>query len=504
MKPPRILIVEDQATSARDLAERLADAGYQPVAHTGDAHDALRLATELQPDLILLGTQLPGGVDGTRLGETLRSTLGIPIVFLTAYADVETLERARRTSPYGWLAHPLEDQELRQTIDGALARHRADQRARVRTLQLQAVLDTARDGYFLVDLQGRIREVNEAFVRLTGFDREDLLRMTIADLEADETPAEIQAQVRRVIEAGSARFERRLRTRNGALIRLEVHANYLPIQDGRILGFICDAGDPRPPPEPNLALHQDPPHLESGVRIAAATARVFRNLLDRLRRDLPPSTPPLINRPAPGESPSEALAHLDRLTRRLECVARQANLRLSRLDLGGLLTDLAPMLRNLLGEAIQLDLQIEPHLPPIEADVPHLEEVILELCRNARDALPDGGSLLVQARIHGPETAPPSPGHLSPPTFVGLAIRDSGPGLPERIQQCLFDPFVTTKDSRLHPGLGLAAAYGFLRQLGGWLDIDTHSRPGTSVTLLLPAAGFRTPASPSDASAPSQ
>lgn len=498
MKSPRILIIEDQAMSARDLADRLVEAGYQPVAHTGDAHDALRLATELHPDLILLGTQLPGGVDGTRLAEVLRDTLDIPIVFLTAYADPGTLERARRIGPYGWLAHPLEDQELRQTIDGALARHLADQRERLRTLQLQAVLDTARDGYFLVDLQGHLREVNEAFVRLTGYDREDLLRMTIADLEADETPAEIQARIRQVVQAGSARFERRLRTRDGPLVHLEVHANYLPIQDGRILGFVGEPSHPRRSEEAILFRRQDPPYLESGVRIAVAMAHLLRDLVNGLRRGLPP---PPANRPGADDAMAEDLTRLERLTGQLECVARRADLHPTRLDLGGLLTDLAPMLRNLLGEAIQLELQIQPHLPRIEADAFHLEEVIVELSRNARDAMATGGPLLLQVRSDDSPAPPPAESQPSLPPFVYLAVRDSGPGLPEPIRRRLFEPFVTSKDPRRHPGLGLAAAYGLLRQLGGWLEIDTHAHAGTTATLLLPVAGSDTTPSPPAASA---
>ena len=240
MNQTRILIVEDEAIVARDIAQQLTLLGYEPVAQTPRGEQALVLAEQLRPDLVLMDIQLAGEMDGIAAAQAIRERFAIPVVFLTAFVADETLERAKVTEPFGYIIKPFQDRELRTVIEMALYKHQAETRLRTSQEELTTILRTAMDGFWLSDAEGRFLEVNDAYCQLTGYSRTELLRMAIRDVEADETPAEIAANIERIQRLGSARFERRQRCKDGRLVHVEVSVNYLPGGGGRLVCFLRD------------------------------------------------------------------------------------------------------------------------------------------------------------------------------------------------------------------------------------------------------------------------
>ena len=202
MSQTRILIVEDEAIVARDIAQQLTLLGYKPVAQTPRGEQALVLADQLRPDLVLMDIQLAGEMDGVAAAQAIRERFAIPVVFLTAFVGDATLERAKVTEPFGYIIKPFQDRELRTVIEMALYKHQAETRLRNSQEEMATILRTAMDGFWLADAEGRFLEVNDAYCQLTGYSREELLRMAIRDVEADETSAEIAANVRRIQELG--------------------------------------------------------------------------------------------------------------------------------------------------------------------------------------------------------------------------------------------------------------------------------------------------------------
>src|SRR5262249_20774064 len=130
MTAPRILIVEDEGIVAKDIEIRLTRQGYRVVGVAESADDAVRLAGELRPCLILMDIRLKGGSDGIEAAERVRACYQLPVVFLTAYADDATLRRARVTEPFGYLLKPFEERDLRTVIEMALYKHQAECRLR--------------------------------------------------------------------------------------------------------------------------------------------------------------------------------------------------------------------------------------------------------------------------------------------------------------------------------------------------------------------------------------
>ena len=240
MSQTRILIVEDEAIVARDIAQQLARLGYEAVAQTPRGEQAIVLAEQLRPDLVLMDIKLADEMDGIVAAQAIRDQFAIPVVFLTVSAGDETVERAKLSEPFGYIVKPFHERELRIVIEMALYKHQAETRFRDRQEELMTILGTAMDGYWLADAEGRFLEVNDAYCQVTGYNREELLRMAIRDVEPDETPAEIAANIERIMELGSARFERRQRCKDGRLIHVEVSVNYLSRSGGRLVCFLRD------------------------------------------------------------------------------------------------------------------------------------------------------------------------------------------------------------------------------------------------------------------------
>lgn len=136
---PKILVVEDEAIVAHDIRMQLQKLGYEAVGHASQGEDAITLASALVPNLVLMDIQLAGAMDGIATAQLMRTQLGIPVVFLTAFDADDTLERAKLTEPYGYILKPFTERDLRTVLTMALYKHQAEARLRDSTLQLQTL-----------------------------------------------------------------------------------------------------------------------------------------------------------------------------------------------------------------------------------------------------------------------------------------------------------------------------------------------------------------------------
>lgn len=172
------------------------------------------------------------------------------------------------------------------------------------------------------------------------------------------------------------------------------------------------------------------------------------------------------------------------LTQQLLTLSRKRQAQLRPVDLAELVTSLAPMLRSMLDSSITVNLDVTTPIPPIMADPDQLEQALMNLTRNARDAMPAGGELTfllrcVEGKAAGPNAAP----H---PRYARLSVRDTGSGIPEELHARVFEPFFTTKPVGKGTGLGLSAVYGIVQDAGGRVDIESKLGHGTAVHLLFP------------------
>ncbi|BDZ70184.1 ATP-binding response regulator [Methanobacterium petrolearium] len=178
-----ILIVEDERITAQDIKKALNSVGYEVPAIVSSGEDAIKMSEELKPDLVLMDIKLEGEMDGIQAAEKIRSKLGIPIIYLTAYSDEKTVQRAKVTEPsgfilkqpYGFLRKPFEESELSTAIEITLYRHRLEKRLRKHDQWLGAMLRSISDAVIATDPKGQVRFMNIMAEELTGWLEEDAL-----------------------------------------------------------------------------------------------------------------------------------------------------------------------------------------------------------------------------------------------------------------------------------------------------------------------------------------
>jgi two-component system, cell cycle sensor histidine kinase and response regulator CckA len=230
---------------------------------------------------------------------------------------------------------------------------------------------------------------------------------------------------------------------------------------------------------------------EAVGRLAGGLAHDFNNLLtvigghsDYLLHTLPDSDP----RRSSAESIQQASRRAAALTRQLLAFGRRQVFHLRVVEIGQLLDDAQPMLARVVGERIDLRIKTGDKAPPVNIDPVQLEQVLVNLSLNARDALPDGGSLDIRADLMDMAEPPPRERPwIRRGTYLRIDVTDSGPGMDESVRARVFEPFYTTKQLGRGNGLGLATVYGIVKQSDGYIWVDSKLGCGTTFTMLFPA-----------------
>ena len=160
MEEIKIIIVEDESIVALDIQQRLEAMGYSVVATAASGEDAIEQCEATPPDLVLMDIRLNGEIDGIETAGHIRSHADIPVIYLTAYADDDTLQRAKISEPFGYLIKPIEDKELKTAIEISLQRHRFEQALKESEQWLSTILNSIGEGVIATDTEGRVRYIN--------------------------------------------------------------------------------------------------------------------------------------------------------------------------------------------------------------------------------------------------------------------------------------------------------------------------------------------------------
>jgi PAS domain S-box-containing protein len=349
-------------------------------------------------------------------------------------------------------------------------------------------LERSQDPMFHLDPQGRILEVNESACRRLERARGDLVGQTIQSIEPylvtvwPERWGQIKA-------SGSLRVEGSHRAPSGRSMPLEVSYHFYEFQgEEGCLAFFRDLSETRALEE-QLRQSQK---MDAIGQLAGGIAHDFNNILSAIGlyttlalEDLPPDTPARHSIEGIQLAGQKAAA----LTRQLLSFSRKQAHQPEAVNLGQILTGLEPMLRRLMGETIQLQAQVAPDLGLVMADPSLVEQALLNLVVNARDSMPSGGSIRMEAReVHLAEDDVERPFGVPPGPYVLLVVTDSGCGMDPEVQSHIFEPFFTTKERGKGTGLGLATVYGIVQQAKGHIWVESEVGRGTTFTLCFPRA----------------
>jgi PAS domain S-box-containing protein len=343
----------------------------------------------------------------------------------------------------------------------------------------------------MTDREGVITFINPEFTRLYGYTEQEVVGKTTPRVlkSGSKSPEEYASFWKTILDKRVAKEEWVNKTKDGRLVTIENAANPILDEHGGITGFLAIQRDitERKVMEEQLRQSQK---MEAVGQLAGGVAHDFNNLLtvitgysqlllDRLRSD-----DPLRAHVTEIKNAGDMAAQL---TQQLLAFSRRQVLAPQIVDLKTVIANVEKMLRRMIGEDIALDIVPGPDVGPVKADPWQIEQVLLNLAVNARDAMPQGGKLTFEiADIELDEAFTQRHAGSTPGPFVVLTVSDSGCGMDEQTKAHIFEPFFTTKEKGKGTGLGLAMVYGIVKQSGGYIVVQSELGKGTTFKIYLP------------------
>jgi PAS domain S-box-containing protein len=370
---------------------------------------------------------------------------------------------------------------------------RTEEAVRRSEQRFRALIEKSTDVITVVDRELRVRFWSPSAIEALGWSAEEVLGRSVAELgivHPDDFPQVARERQRLTVEtSGSARVVARFRTRVGGWRLMEALARNL-LDDPAVNGFVVNLRDITEQHRLEEQLRQAQ-KLESVGRLAGGIAHDFNNLLtvimsccEALQHDLG------AGRPVAPEDLDEIQgegARASELTRQLLAFARRQVIAPVPLDLNRVVSGSERLLRRLLGEDIDLVVHMQAHLWTAFCDPGQMEQVILNLAVNARDAMPRGGRLLIETSNLEVGSSDRAPDAAMPPgQYVRLRVQDTGVGMAPDTQERVFEPFFTTKEVGKGTGLGLATVYGIVKQSAGFVEVESQLGRGTTFEICFP------------------
>jgi len=492
--PLRVLLVEDCETDAKLTLRELRRGGREVVFVRVETPEAMREALRSrQWDLVISDWSLPH-FSGPEALETLKAAeLDIPFVLVSGTIGEETAAEAMRAGAHDFVLKdrlarlgPAVERELREAEDRA-SRRAAEAALRRSEARFARLFDSGLIGVVVADLDGRVEDGNDAYLSMIGYSRQDVQAGRVR-WTSIAPPSMSVVDGRHGIELLTngklPPLELELTRKDGSTIA--ALCGVAMLDDAKVVAFVVDLTERKQAEAALLRSEMELRHaqkMEAVGRLAGGIAHDFNNLLSVMLAcselgllDLEESHPV-------GQQLVEIRAAAQRaavLTRQLLAFSRRQILQPRPVDLDEVVRGTEQLLRRLIGEDIELELRLAGDLPAVRLDAGQIGQVIMNLAVNSRDAMPQGGTLVLEtgtveldeayARLH-PRT--------SPGTYVMLGVADTGCGMDAATREHAFEPFYTTKPIDRGTGLGLSTVLGIVEQSGGSIVLESEPDRGT-------------------------
>jgi len=374
-------------------------------------------------------------------------------------------------------------------LEDITARKEAEEELREASEKLQAVIEAAPVAVMALDLEGKVKSWSAGAQRMFGWSEAETIDRTPLFIPEDKLP-EFHTLMERVLGGETIiGVEVQRIKKDGTPIECNGYGAPLYAADGKVNGSMTIMVDvtERRDLEARLAQSQ---RMESIGRLAGGVAHDFNNLLTVILGNCE-----LVLGDMPGESQvradiediRNAADHAAALTRQLLAFSRRQILQPKVLSLNSVVTEMMDMLARIIGEDIELVTELDPNLANTKADPVEMGQVVMNLAVNARDAMPEGGRLLIRTENADTQRVSAADGDTIPPgRYVTLSIGDTGVGMDDETRSRIFEPFFTTKQKGKGTGLGLSTVYGIVKQSGGYVSVESEPDTGTTFRVRMP------------------
>ena len=484
----RVLVIDDDPGTCHTISDVLELHGHAVESATA-GYAGLERLTATPVDAAIVDIRLPD-ISGLDLLRAIRaSSPDTEVIFITGHGSVATAVEAVNGAAFSYLTKPFEMPQLVAALEKALEKRRLGRALRDSEARYRALVEGSIQG-LSIHRGFAIEFANASLAAMFGYaGPPELIGRDLRVLVAPDEIPRVEGYAAACQEGGPAppRYEFQGVRRDGTLIWVETLMSVTSWRHGTaLLATFVDVTE-RKRLEDHLRQSQK---MEAIGRLAGGVAHDFNNLLtvisgraqiELLRPEL--SGPSRRNIDLIAEAASRAST----LTKQLLAFSRKQVLQPRVLDVDIVVARMEPLLRRLIGEDIDLVTATEPGLGRVRADPGQLEQVVLNLAVNARDAMPRGGRLTVEtANAELDEAYARQQADVHPGPYVILAVSDTGVGMDAETRAHLFEPFFTTKGVGEGTGLGLATVYGIVKQSGGHITAYSESGRGTTIKIYLP------------------
>ncbi|MCB0163196.1 MAG: response regulator [Anaerolineae bacterium] len=515
ISPIKVLLIEDNPGDAyliKFLLKESITAEFQ-VKNAGHLGKGLDLLENEDFDVILLDLQLPDSHGIETLEKVQQHVLHIPIVLLTGLDDEAFALEAVREGAQDYLVKgKIESDLLVRTLKYAIERKQAEQMIRRRNLELallneerhrlSTALEQTAESIIITDAENMIVYVNPAFERVTGYSHSEVIGLSPDFLCSKKHDIERYHSLQRAIATGRV-WQGRLtgKKKDNSLYTFESTVTPVRDDDGLIVNYVSVQRDVTR----EMALeeqYRQAQKMEAVGQLAAGIAHDFNNLLTVIN-GFAALLQTEIDEDHSAQESVDRILHAGRraadLVSKLLAFSREQAIKPQVVDLNHTIRDMTKVLHSMAGEQIDLKVNLDPTLGLTKTDLAQIEQVIINLVVNARDAMPDGGQLILETNnvlLSEDNNLDALPGK-----YIELSVSDTGVGMCDAIKSHMFEPFFTTKEVGQGTGLGLAIVFGIIKQSDGHIHVTSATGQGTTFKIYLPwvsdastAISFKVPA----------
>lgn len=518
MKKHSILIVEDEVIVSMDLSIRIRQLGYEVIGPTATGEEAIALADKHRPSLVLMDIRLQGEMDGIQAAKEIRCRFRLPVVFLTAYAENGTLQRAKLAEPLGYILKPFEDQEMATIIEIAIYKHQIERQLQESEERFRTLAALAPVGIYLTDAAGVCQYANARWCEMAGMTLEETLGDGwLKSLHPDDWASFQSGWKQMVASEGHWAMEYRLQTTAGKVSW--VYGLATPQRDalGQIIGYIGVGADiterKRADAERESLAAQNRilQKAESLGLMAGAIAHHFNNQLQGVMGNLELAQQAL---PADSETGANLAAAMQSARKAAELSSLMltylghTHARHVPLDFSETCRKHLPILLVGMPKHLVLNSDFPQPGPVITASENEVQQVLTNLITNAWEASASSREpIRVSLRTVPAAEVPksnffPIDCHPASTDHACLEIADGGCGIPQADIEKLFDPFFSSKF--VGRGMGLPVVLGIMRSHGGFITVASEPGRGTTVRVFIPMSVEALSSQPTPATTPAQ